>query len=60
MHTLTFTNESGCRETLTVRGPRCVAEWHAVKLRRQRVTRFVLITPNAQGHVLTRSEAEGQ
>ena len=46
MHTLTFTNEDGCCETLDVRGPLCVAEWHAAKLRRQRVTRFVLITPN--------------
>jgi len=47
MHTLTFTNEDGCRETLDVRGPRCVAEWHAAKLRRQRVTRVVMITSNA-------------
>ena len=47
MHTLTFTNTDGHREHLRVCGPRCVAEWHASKLRRQRVTRFVLITPNA-------------
>ena len=48
MHTLTFANENGHRESLTVCGPRCVAEWHAAKLRRQRVTRFVIITPNAR------------
>ena len=44
MHKLTFDNEDGVREALTVRGPRCVADWHAAKLRRQRVTRLVIVT----------------
>ena len=47
LHTLTFTNENGRRESLSVRGPRCVAEWHAAKLRRQRVTRLVMIALDA-------------
>jgi hypothetical protein len=59
MHALTFTNEAGQRETLAVRGPRCVAEWQAAKLRRQRVTRFVLIAPNPSlqgtGHLVDRT-----
>ena len=47
MHKLTFDNEDGVREALTVRGPRCVADWHAAKLRRQRVTRLVVVTKPA-------------
>ena len=58
MHTLTFQNEDGHRESLGVCGPRCVAEWHAAKLRRQRVTRFVQITPNKQP--FPRSEARDE
>ena len=46
-YNLTFTNASGQRETLTVRGPRCVAEWHAAKLLRQRVARAITIAPNS-------------
>ena len=58
MQTLTFENENGHRESLTVCGPRCVAEWHAAKLRRQRVTRFVIITPHNALHAEARCLAE--
>ena len=52
MHTLIFSNEDGHRESLSICGPRCVAEWHASKLRKQRVTRFVQIVPGALGEAL--------
>ena len=46
-HALIFANEDGRRESLAICGPRCVAEWHTAKLRKQRVTRFVQIVPGA-------------
>jgi hypothetical protein len=59
---LTFTNAAGQRETLTVRGPRCVAEWHAAKLRRQRVARAITIEEadkDAGPCLATRAAGEG-
>ena len=44
---LTFTNASDQRGMLAVHGPRCVAEWHAAKVLRQRVARAITIAPSS-------------